>query len=493
MSKKKSKSKISSKENPLKESLNEKISRRSALSTAAKVATGVIISGVVAGIGGYLAGSSQAPGETVTVEKTVTAPGATTTVTAPGAKETVTKTVTSTLAAAAKWPYKYRVWVPIVNEFMTYDEIADAIAKEGSITIADWTYWGLTDTYFIPSFKEYVKDKFGVDVDVKIVGTQEAKGGFMYQLYSAYKAGLAAPYDAMHIEVNFFQEAIAKEVAEPFLPSPLVPNLVHVDPVFFQDYVPYGVQFQQHALCAPVVNLDNAGWIKSWLDFADPRLKGKITLWSMSDNGFWAFLATVAYALGYDYKKPDEMNKAIEWVAENVHPNVLKYTSDESEIIQLSENNITWITCYWCCSYEMEQAAGNTWLGRKLLEPFMPNLPGVVWIPKKVQHPILAQLYVDWLLSKEFQFPDINGPGFKDLSPTEAKKVWAGMTEGPLGPYYEQFIPDWWGGKDKYYQVFPTLEDYKKYIYPSLKILDWTYINEHASEWVSYYQKLIGG
>jgi ABC-type Fe3+ transport system substrate-binding protein len=46
-------------------------------------------------------------------------------------------------------------------------------------------------------------------------------------------------------------------------------------------------------------------------------------------------------------------------------------------------------------------------------KPFMPNLPGVVWIPKKVQHPILAQLYVDWLLSPDFQFPDINAPGFR--------------------------------------------------------------------------------
>jgi hypothetical protein len=67
------------------------------------------------------------------------------------------------------------------------------------------------------------------------------------------------------------------------------------------------------------------------------------------------------------------------------------------------------------------------------------------------------------------------------------------MIEGPLGPYYEQFIPDWWGGKENFYKVFPTLDQYKKYIYPSMRILDWEYINAHAEEWVSYYQNLIGG
>jgi ABC-type Fe3+ transport system substrate-binding protein len=404
---------------------------------------------------------------------------------------TVTQTVTQTSGKPQPWPYEGKVWVPILNKYMSYEEVVAEIKKEGSITIADWTYWGLVDTYFIPSFKSYVKNKYGVDVEVKFVGTQEAKGGFMYQLYSAYQAGLPAPYDAMHIEINFFEEAKAKDVAEPFLPSPLVPNLAFVDPVFI--FAPYGVQFQQHAMVTPVFNLEKTGFVKSWLDLADPRLKGKITLWSLSDNGFWAFLATVATALGYDYKNPEQMNKAIEWVAKNIHPNVLKYTSDEAEIIELSEKNVTWITAYWCCSYEMEQAAGNKWLGPKLLEPFMPNLPGVVWIPKKAQHPVLAQIYVDWLLSKEFQFPDINSPGFKELNPTEAKKLWAGMIEGPLGPYYEQFIPDWWGGKENFYKVFPTLDQYKKYIYPSMQILDWEYINAHAEEWVSYYQKLIGG
>lgn len=380
-----------------------------------------------------------------------------------------------------------KIWVPILNKFMTHEELVAEIKAEGEVMVADWTYWGLVDTYFIPSFQKYVKDRYGVDVKMDIVGTQEAKGGFMFQLYSAYAAGMAPPYDAMHIELNFYPEAVEKGIAEPFLPSALVPNLNLLDPVFFEPWIPYGVQFQQHAWTAPVVNLEKAGWMKSWLDYADPRLKGKITLWVFTDNGFWAYLTVTATALGYDYKKPDEMKKAIEWVAENVHPNVLKYTSDEAEIIELSEGNVTWVNSYWCCSPEMEQAAGRKWLGPVLLEPFMPNLAGVVWIPKDTKHPVLAQLYVDWLLSPEFQFPDIKAPGFAELDPTMAKQLWAGMTEGPLGPYYEQFIPEWWGTKEDYYKVYPRIEDIYKYYKP----VDWAYVTEHAEEWIKYYESLI--
>jgi len=398
-------------------------------------------------------------------------------------KEVVTKEI--------KWPWEGKVWIPIVNEYMSYDDLVEAIkaeAAKGPLKVADWTYWGLVDTYFIDSFKNYVKERYGVDVEIDFVGTQEAKGGFMYQLYSAYATGTPPPYDVLHLEVNFFWEAINKEIAEPFLPSPIVPNLMHLDSFFIKPYLPYGAQFQQHAFVAPVVNLEKAGWIDEWTDFADPRLKGKITLWSMTDNGFWAFLATIAISLGYDYKNETQMREAIKWVAENVHPNVYKYTSDEAEIIELSENNVTWINCYWCCSPEMEQAAGRKWLGPRLLKPFMPSLHGVAWIPKGVQHPILAQLYVDWLLSPDFQFPDINATGFAELDPVTAKQLWAGMTEGPMGPYYEQFIPDWWGGKEEYYKVFPRWDTVKPYLEIQL---DWVYINEHAEDWISYYQELI--
>ena len=40
-------------------------------------------------------------------------------------------------------------YVPILNKWMTYSELVNEIKKEGKITIADWTYGGLIETYHV--------------------------------------------------------------------------------------------------------------------------------------------------------------------------------------------------------------------------------------------------------------------------------------------------------------------------------------------------------
>ena len=56
-----------------------------------------------------------------------------------------------------------RVFVPIVGEEMTWEEIKEQMRAEGEIVIANWTYGGLAPKYWEPGFKRYVKEKYGVD------------------------------------------------------------------------------------------------------------------------------------------------------------------------------------------------------------------------------------------------------------------------------------------------------------------------------------------
>ena len=166
------------------------------------MAVAAVIALIIGFVGGYFIAPGAGPAVTETVPKSVGA-------------ETVTVTQTEAAVAAPYVCPSGKVWVPILNKFLTFEELQDEIRKEGSVTVADWTYWGLIDTYFKPSYEKYVKDRYGVDVEMNILGTQEAKGGFMYQLYTAQAANLPPPYDVMHIEVNFFQEALAKDIMEP--------------------------------------------------------------------------------------------------------------------------------------------------------------------------------------------------------------------------------------------------------------------------------------
>ncbi|GBC68413.1 hypothetical protein HRbin01_00094 [archaeon HR01] len=434
---------------------------------AGGIAGGLVVGGVI----GALAFPRGA--ETVTVTGTIT--------------REVTKEVTKEVEVpVAKKGWEGRKWIPIVNKFMTFKEVQDTLASEGTGIVANWTYWGLTDTAFAQEFKDYVAAMYDVDVKLRILGTQEAKGGFMFQLYSAYAAGLKAPYDLMHLESNFFEEAIAKNVAEPFLPSPLVPNMQLVDYYFLN--LPYGIQFQNHALANFTVNTKQVGsWFNSWKSLADSRLKEKITLWVFEDNGFWGFLVVLAEELGKNYKNPDDMKEVLRWLAENVHPNVIKYTSDEAELDELLGRDISWASAYWCALAEGYSVTRPELKGSQVL-PWQfnsshVNLPGIFWIPKNVEHPLMAQVLADFYISPLHQLPDIN----KYTQYT--KELWLRTEEGLLGPDYAQYVPDWVNnlGPKGIHEVYPTIEQARQF--PKI---DWVYVNENANEWINTYKELIG-
>jgi len=409
----------------------------------------------------------------------------------PGATQTVTTTVTGAAEAAERlWPAgQDKVWIPIMNQFMSRDEVAAEIAKEKKVSIANWTYWGLVDSYFTPSLKKYVKDLYGVDIEVEFLGTQAAKGGWVVAVESALAAGEAPPFDLMHIEVNFFEDAVAKGLAEPFLPSPLVPWAGYVDSWFLR--YPYGIQFQQHALGNFTVNTKYVGdWFNGWKALADPRLKGKVSIWPSSDNGLWGWWAVMAGELGYDYHNLDDMKKTLKWIADNICPNVLKYTDDEGELADLLEKELTWASAYWCCTAEGYAITKPYLKGTQKLPYFKgqhPNLPGVYWIPKKVQHPVLAQIAADWELSAGLQMTDIKQWPLAPDDETKTKQLWAEAFEGPLGEDYLQFVPDWVKelGPNGIYELYPTIEQATSFLK-----LDWGYINTVINDWIAYWKQL---
>jgi len=409
----------------------------------------------------------------------------------PGATQTVTTTVTGAAEAAERlWPAgQDKVWIPIMNQFMSRDEVATEIAKEKKVSIANWTYWGLVDSYFTPSLKKYVKDLYGVDIEVEFLGTQAAKGGWVVAVESALAAGEAPPFDLMHIEVNFFEDAVAKGLAEPFLPSPLVPWAGYVDSWFLR--YPYGIQFQQHALGNFTVNTKYVGdWFNGWKALADPRLKGKVSIWPSSDNGLWGWWAVMAGELGYDYHNADDMKKTLKWIADNICPNVLKYTDDEGELADLLEKELTWASAYWCCTAEGYAITKPYLKGTQKLPYFKgqhPNLPGVYWIPKKVQHPVLAQIAADWELSAGLQMTDIKQWPLAPDDETKTKQLWAEAFEGPLGEDYLQFVPDWVKelGPNGIYELYPTIEQATSFLK-----LDWGYINTVINDWIGYWKQL---
>ena len=361
--------------------------------------------------------------------------------------------------------------VSIVNKEMTMDELKAAIAEEGSLVVGNWTY--TANDELINQFTQYVKNNYGVDIEFTYEGSQ-SPSTYLTNLYAAQKAGNPSPYDVLAIEENYWAEAIDNEAVDSYLPSDLVPNQSLVLEQF--QHVPTAIAFQSTAFPGIVYNKTTAPFIKSLKDLADPRLKGRITLPQPGDITAGGFFLGIAAELGKDYKDPAQMKEVVDWVMENIGPNVLKYTTDSSEMQQLLRSGAVDAVAFWNSLARLEYFGGNK--DAALLVPqnvFPAN--GYLWIPKGAQHPILAQIFINWRISPEVQFPNDwpieHGP-------------WSELSEGFLGPDYESHIPEWF--KADYFTYYPTLDQIKS----QFKQVDWKAYNASSKEWQDYYAQKIG-
>ncbi|MCS6849329.1 MAG: extracellular solute-binding protein [Anaerolineae bacterium] len=361
--------------------------------------------------------------------------------------------------------------VSILNREMTDDEIKAEIQKEGKLVVANWTY--TANDELVKQFKQYVKDKYGVDIQFIYEGTQ-APSTYLTNLYAALKAGNPSPYDVMAIEENYWAEAVENDAVQPFLPSDLIPNQNLVLEQFQR--APTAIGFQATATPAIVYSKSRAPFMKSYKDLADPRLKGKVTLPLPGDITAGGFLLGMASELGKDYKDPNQMKETVDWVVDNVGPNVLKYTTDSAEMQQLLRSGAADAVVFWNSLARLEFLGPNQDAAMLLPKTVYP-VNGYLWIPKNATSPVLAQIFINWRLSPEVQFPN-NWP--IDKGP------WAELHEGILGPAYADQIPDWF--KADYYTFFPKLEDIEK----TFAKVDWKAYNDSAKVFQDHYAKRIG-
>ncbi len=361
--------------------------------------------------------------------------------------------------------------VSILNKDMTDAEIRAEVAKEGSIVIANWTY--TANDEIVKQFTKYVKDTYGADVKVTYEGTQ-APTVYLTNLYAALKAGNPSPYDVMNIEENYWADAMANGAVDSFLPSDLVPNQKLVFDKF--QHVPTSIAFQSTAVALVVYNGKTAPFLKATKDLADPRLKGRVTLPLPGDITAGGFFLNLADELGKDYKDPQQMKEVVDWAITNIGPNVLKYTTDTSELMQLLQTGAVDAVGFWLSLARQEYRSGYTDILPLMPKTFYP-MCGYEWIPKSAPHPVLAQIYINWRLSPDVQFPN-SWP--IDHSP------WSELSEGFLGPSYVGLIPDWF--KKDYYTYYPKIETYDTQFTP----VDWEAYNASAKVWQDYYAQKIG-
>jgi len=361
--------------------------------------------------------------------------------------------------------------VSVTNVCMTDDQIKAEVAKEAGLVVGNWTY--SANSVLIDEFQKYVKTTYGADIKLTYEGTQ-APSEYLTKLAAASKGGNPAPYDVIAVEENYWADAITQGIVADSLPSDLIPNQKLVLDQF--QHAPTSIAFQSTAFPGIVYNKAKAPFIKSLKDLADPRLKGKITLPAPGDITAGGFFLGLASELGKDYKDVAQMKEVVDWAVTNIGPNVVKYTTDQPTLQQLFESGAVDAFAFWNATARLEYFGGHkdaTLLVPSVIYP----ANGYLWIPKGATHPVLAQIFINWRLSPEVQFPN-------DW-PIEHGQ-WSELSEGFLGPDYVSHVPDWFAAD--YFSYFPTLDQIKTQFKP----VDWNAYNASSKEWQDYYATKIG-
>jgi len=363
-----------------------------------------------------------------------------------------------------------RQMIPLVGKEMSEAEIAEAIAKEGQVNVANWTY--MASETLARSFEKFVESKYGVKVKCNYVGRQTPES-YLVELRADYKANKPPTYDLMAIEVNYYYEGKREGMPVDFLPSPLVPNLDMVDPAF--RFLPQAAYFQSTAFGGIVYDKKRAPFLKDWTDLADPRLKGKLVMAEAGDITSACFLIGLCWSLGGDIKNPGDMDRAIKFALEKIHPNVVKYTTDPENFTPQLTTGAIYAAMFWSSRTRLLNEQGYNDIDFLWAKSGVVPANGVLWIPRNTPHPLLAQLFFDYELSPERQLP----PDSWGLS----KPDWLEFHEGLLGPKCEPFVPEWLKGR--YDKAFPPMD----YVREMNARVDWDYVSQHFVEWGRKYQE----
>jgi ABC-type thiamine transport system substrate-binding protein len=393
-------------------------------------------------------------------------------VAAPSAAASITAPSTAPASAAASAAASSAtVHVSIVNKDMTPDEVKAAVKAEGQLTVGNWTY-AATDE-LVKQFQAYVKTTYDADVKLTYAGTQ-SPSEYITKLAAAKKANSPAPYDVIAVEENYWYDADQQGLVDNALPSGLIPNQKLVLDGF--QHAPESIAFQSTAYPGVVYNKTKASFVKSLMDLANPQLKGKVTIPAPGDITAGGFLLGVAAELGKDYKDPNQMKEVVDWVVANILPNVAQVTTDQPTLQQLFESGKADVVTFWNSLARLEYLGGHTDAALLVPKTIYPA-NGYEWIPKGAAHPVLAQIFMNWRLAPDVQFPN--------AWPIDHGK-WSELSEGFLGPSYVSLVPDWF--KADYNTYYPTLDQ----IQSSFKSIDWKAYNDSAKVFQDYYKQKLG-
>lgn len=222
-----------------------------------------------------------------------------------------------------------------------------AAAADGELTVFDWS------SFEDPSVYQTYVDKYGDTPTFSIFADDDEA---FQKLTSGFRVDVAHPCSQM---IQKYRDA---KLIEPWDPAK-IPNLSKVNPRFlsspiFKDdtglwYIPTDYGYTAIAYNTKDVPAED---VASLQVFTDPKYAGRISLPDNADD-VWA-LALLATGVSDWTKVTDEQFKAAaDWLRQ-VHPNVVAYWSDPSQLSQLMASGEVEIAWSWNDAVAILQGEG---------------------------------------------------------------------------------------------------------------------------------------
>jgi spermidine/putrescine-binding protein len=349
--------------------------------------------------------------------------------------------------------------------------VGKALLDEGaSVKMHTWGFSGLRDTVFVEQFANYTKTLYGVPV--KLEYAEGEFGSFYTELPLAGKHIRDLGIDVIDKEEENFSRIMALEWGEPIDQEPYLPlltNLMDVEePYLFRDETKavnggniYGVVYQGYEWLQPLLRKDkvDVNNYKDWTDLANPELKGKGIVYSLSNDsrGHFVFIGVLNSLLKQGIIEGDLWDLAtweagLEWWKANIEPQVYKFGdigNDPAMRLSLQSGEAWWAGTWGTYTREL---LATDWNKRDdVLAPFYP-VSGIVADRETLTpvagaaHPVAARILINWMLSTEFQHVG----WYKETSTSESVNRW-NVTEdkylvvyaGGVSPKHRAAMPDW--------------------------------------------------
>lgn len=277
---------------------------------------------------------------------------------------------------------------------------------------------------------------FGSDEDYAIKGFEELTGAKVEHVYHSgaeelrriLRTGGIGHIDVLQPNTTFVQQLASEGLIDP-LDESKIPNLAKASPDFVANE---NLHFDGKLYAAPVVwgttpmfFKTSAGEVPTdWSALWDPKYKGRVSIRDNAENA----ITIAALYLGEDPYHPDL--EKVEKALMELRPQILNFWTSEDDITRSASTDLVDVGYAWDSTIASIAREGYDY------QLVVPEGGVIGWLDGWAMahdspHPDLAQAWINWMISTEFQTEWLNDPN--GSAPASANQdVKANLTEDAL-------------------------------------------------------------